>query len=521
MDEREKAIRKKLKSDYPHYSSRCLKVRTKAGLIKPFILNKAQIYLHEAVEQQKRATGKVRIIVLKGRQQGMSTYIEGRFYWLVTHHFGIRAFILTHEIDATNNLFEMAERFHDFCPELVKPSTLASNAKELIFAGLDSGYKLGTAGNKSVGRSSTIQLLHGSEVAYWQHAAEHAKGIMQAVPNEAGTEVFFESTANGIGNYFHEQWQLAEAKQSEFLPIFIPWFWQPEYAIRADDDFTPSDEEIELIRLYDLNHDQLSWRRMKIVELSAGGGDGIKAFHGEYPCTPVEAFDTSGEDNFIPNMLAANARKAEVEAYGPKIVGVDPARFGDDRTSIIRRQGRVAYNLQSYLKKDTMEIVGFVHKIILDESPDKVCIDIGGLGAGIYDRLKELGHEEVIVAVNGGATPLNGNLYYNKRAEMWGEMKAWLEDYPCKIPDSDSLHADLCGLKYKFDSKTRLLMEKKEEMKKRGVRSPDEADALALTFSCPPNSLRKAKQWKEKNAAQIVMSKFNEVNRLRKTNYRK
>ena len=85
------------------------------------------------------------------------------------------------------------------------------NSKELIFGVLDSGYKLGTAENKSAGRSSTIQLFHGSEVAFWPNAAEHAKGIMQAIPDAFNTEAILESTANGVGNYFHQQWQKAEA----------------------------------------------------------------------------------------------------------------------------------------------------------------------------------------------------------------------------------------------------------------------------------------------------------------------
>lgn len=103
----------------------------------------------------------------------------------------------------------MAQRYHDNCPDEFKPHTGASNANELIFDLLDSGYKIGTAGNKAVGRSSTIQLFHGSEVAYWPNAEQHAAGILQAVPSEPGTEVWLESTANGENDYFHQQWRMA------------------------------------------------------------------------------------------------------------------------------------------------------------------------------------------------------------------------------------------------------------------------------------------------------------------------
>lgn len=520
MDDRERKIRQRLKDDFAHYASRCLKIRTKEGKIEPFVLNKAQLHIHEKVSHQKLATGKVRAIVLKGRQQGCSTYIEGRFYWLVTHRLGVRAFILTHEEEATKNLFDMAKRYHEHCPDIVRPQTDASNARELIFGRLDSGYKLGTAGNKSVGRSSTIQYLHGSEVGFWQHAPEHAMGIMQTVPTAPDTEIFLESTANGLGNYFHEQWQLAETGQSDFIAIFVPWYWQEEYRKPTVEPLTLEDDERHFMEFYGINEEQLNWRRSKIIELSAGGIDGAKAFRQEYPFTSTEAFQTSGEDTFFDPLVVEIARKTKVEAYGPLLIGVDPARYGDDRTSIIRRQGRVAFKKESYVKKDTMEVAGIVHRLIMDEHPHKVFIDVGGLGAGVYDRLKELGHINIIVAVNGGESAINQERYVNKRAEMWGVMKEWMLDRPSSIPDDDTLHADLCGVKYKFDSKTRLLLEKKEDMKKRGLRSPDDADALALTFALPDTAFVESKKKQYDRIANDLGQSMTQMDRLRKAAYK-
>lgn len=488
----EKAIRQKLKDDFIHYASKCLKIRPKKGSTTPFVLNRVQMYLHEKLEAQKGQTGKVRALVLKGRQQGCSTYVGGRFYHKVSHSFGMQAFILTHALDATSNLYKMAQRYHSNTPAIVRPQVTTSNAKELIFGKLDSGYKVGTAENKNVGRSSTIQLFHGSEIAFWNNCEEHAKGIMQAVPDEPGTEVILESTANGVGNYFHQLWQKAEAGLSEFIAVFLPWYWQEEYVKAVPEDFEATKEEADLVEQYGLSNEQLMWRRNKIVELSINGVNGEKAFMQEYPNNSTEAFQLTGEDSYLDSVLVAKARKGLAEKYGPMVLGVDPARFGDDRTSIIRRQGRVAYGLQSYAKKDTMEVVGIVHKIILDEKPFRVCVDVGGLGAGVVDRLKELGHSDIVVAVNAGSKPLDADKYYNKRAEMWGTLKEWLLDEPVCIPDSDSLHADLCGLKYKFDSNSRLRLESKEDAKKRGVRSPDEADSLCLTFAMPSSSYEHA-----------------------------
>lgn len=511
----ELAIRQKLKDNFPHYANKCLKIRTKSGAIEPFVINEAQNYLHQIAETQLKDKGFVRIIVLKGRQQGCSTYIEGRFYHKVSHHFGRRAFILAHEESATANLFEMAKRYHEHCPIVVKPSTKTSNAQELLFDKLEGGYKLGTAGNKAVGRSSTIQYLHCSEAAFYQHADEHAKGILQAVPTEKGTEIFVESTANGVGNWFHQLWQMAETGESDFIPVFIPWFWQKEYTRTVPDDFIPDEEEIKLINSYRLSAGQVVWRRAKIRDLTVSGADGVKAFKQEYPCNAIEAFQLTGDDSYIDPELVMTARKNMAEPYGALVLGVDPARYGDDRTSIAWRRGRVVSKVMSHTKKNTMEVAGIVHSIIESDKPKFVFVDVGGLGAGVVDRLHELGHDKVVIPVNAGSSPLDAKKYFNKRAEMWGTVKEWLQDLPCQLPDIDTLHADLCNTKYKVTSNSSLKMESKEEMKKRGIRSSDEADAVCLTFARPASALHDNQQ-KSSDIAKSIMATQMKVAQLRR-----
>ena len=477
--------RRKLKDDFEFYSRNCLKVRSKSGEVKGLHLNKAQRFIHDCIEKQREDTGQVRAIVLKGRQQGVSTYVEGRYYWKTTHRHGVRAFILTHEADSTSALFEMVERYHETAPDLVKPVTGASNAKELIFSKLDSGYKVGTAGNKSVGRGTTIQYFHGSEVAYWPNAAEHAKGILQAVPDEQETEIILESTANGVGNYFYQQWRQAEAGISPFQAIFVPWYWQDEYR-KSSKGFTRTSEEDELAELYHLDDEQLAFRRSKIAELSADGIDGIFAFRQEYPMTAQEAFQVTGGDSLIQPEMVVQARQNKVLAIGPLMIGVDPARFGDDRTAIVRRKGRAVYDLETFEKRSTMEIAGIVNTLIKNEDPDQVAIDVGGLGAGVVDRLIELGHEDVVVPINFGSAALDPERFTNRRAEMWWNLRDWLAgDTPVMIPDRDDLHTDLCAPQYKYDSNSRRKLESKDDIKKRGFRSTDCADALALTFAEP------------------------------------
>jgi hypothetical protein len=129
LSEREFAIRRRLKADLEHYAARCLKIRTKAGKIEPLLFNRMQRFLHSRIEDHARRNGRVRVLILKARQQGCSTYVSARYYQKATHARGQQVFILTHEQDATDNLFEMAVRFHEHCPELVKPHTGVANAE--------------------------------------------------------------------------------------------------------------------------------------------------------------------------------------------------------------------------------------------------------------------------------------------------------------------------------------------------------------------------------------------------------
>lgn len=511
--EAEKRKRLKLKNDYEHYSSNCLMIRPKAGNLVHFSMNKAQKELHRIVEEQRKKIGFVRVIVLKGRQQGISTYVEGRFYWRVTHRKGVRAFILTHEEAATNNLFEMVERYHDNCPKQVKPRTGSSSSKELSFFKLDSGYRVGTAGAKGTGRSSTIQYFHGSEVAFWPHADTHATGVMQGIPREPDTEVFLESTANGIGNYFHAQWVAAEAGETDYIAVFLPWYWQDEYKIPVPDGFTLMASEVALLDQFKadgLTVEHLAWRRLKTAEFtsSAGGGNGEWKFRQEYPFTAAEAFQTSGEDGLISPEAVMQARKTnDIKAIGAKIVGVDPARFGDDKTGIAFRQGRVISEVITYSKKNTMEIAGICANILQDPVTelatdiDMMFIDEGGLGAGVLDRLNELGFEDRVTGVNGGQRARDKDRFVNKRAECWVSIRDWLTT-KVSLPDDDSIQADLCSPMYTYDSSSRILIEKKEKMKARGIPSTDKGDSISLTFAEPVAPAGLARKYRQ--VSQIV-----------------
>jgi hypothetical protein len=493
LTERELALRQRLKADLEYYAAACLKIRDKAGRIEPLLFNRMQGYLHDKIEDHARRNGRVRVLILKARQQGCSTYVGARFYHKATHNRGQQVFILTHEQDATDNLFDMANRFHDHCPELVRPHTGAANAKELSFDRLDSGYSVGTAGSKAVGRSKTLQLFMGSEVAHWPNASDHFSGVMQAVPPLPGTEIILESTGHGIGGEFHERWQMAEAGIGDFEAIFAPWYWSNEYQRAVPIDFTITDEEQEESRLYGLSMEKLAWRRAKIDELRDP-----MLFKQEYPATAAEAFQFSGHDSFIKPDAVMRARKAKLEGIGPLVIGADPARFGDDRFSLAWRQGRKVSKIESRSKVDTVAGANWIKQVIDVDKPARVFIDLGGVGAGTFDILQSWGkpYDSTVVGVNFGGEPQETVRYLrdgskqpgprNRRAEMWDRLRDWLKaEGGAHIPDLDSLHADICGPGYSYDMNQRLLLESKEHMRARGVRSPDEGDAVCLTFAEP------------------------------------
>ena len=196
-------IHRRLDADFKYYAKRTLKIKEKNGSIAPFVFNAAQIYLNKILDDQLSTLGYVRVLIVKGRQQGCSTLIGARFYWKATRLGGKNVFILSHESETTKKLFRMVERYYELSPESAKPETKIANRRELEFKAIGSEYAVGTAGNENVGRGGTVQLFHGSEVAFWEKTQGIKTGILQSVPDMPGTEVILDSTANGMSNDFY------------------------------------------------------------------------------------------------------------------------------------------------------------------------------------------------------------------------------------------------------------------------------------------------------------------------------
>lgn len=491
-DRRKLTALQRLRDSLPLFAAEILKIQDKEGTTRSLVFNDTQRYLHERVEAHKARTGRVRVIVGKGRQTTVSTYFCARYYHQTTMWHGQRAHILTHEQEATDTLFGVIERFQEHNP--IRPSTATDNAKELEFDILDGGYSVGTARTKGGGRSKTIRLLHWSEVAHSPNAAGHFAGVVQAVPDLPGTEVALESTGDGPGGEYFERWQQAEAGVGDYEAIFVPWYWTKEYSRVVPPDFALDEDEAEHQVLHKLTMGQMVWRRAKVAELKDP-----KLFKQEYPATATEMFEASGKESFIAPELVIRARKAEREGIGPLIVGVDPARFGVDRFSVAWRKGRKVLKIESRPKIGTMQAIAWLKDIIEGDRPVKMFIDAGGGGDRIFDLMTSWGepYESTMVLVNFGGAPLTGTIIEkdgtkragpaNRRAEMWLNSKLWL-DQPggADLPDQDSLQTDAVGPRYTYRTTDQALqLESKEKMIERGVRSPDEWDAVVLTFAEP------------------------------------
>ncbi len=186
------------------------------------------------------------------------------------------------------------------------------------------------------------------------------------------------------------------------------------------------------------------------------------------------------------NMVHAATQTQLMSSSSPLIIGLDVARFGDDKTVFCFRKGRLCSEFKAFSGLDNVAVANQATHYIRDFKPARVFVDAGGVGGGVVDILHDRGFKKIVRAVMFGSKALNDERYHNRRAEMWDELRQWLNSEPAvKIPDNENLCFELCAVNKKYDSRGRLQLEEKDEIKKRLGRSPDMADALALTFAEP------------------------------------
>jgi hypothetical protein len=304
--------------------------------------------------------------------------------------------------------------------------------------------------------NDTIKSLEGFDIAWWeeaQTASERSLQLLRPTIRKPGSQIWF-------------TWN--PRYRTDPVDIFLRQR-PPEDSIvirsnYSDNPFFPDVLEVE--RAIDLAADEEIYRHVWL-------GD----------------YEKVGDQQFIPAGIVEKAMACKVEAnrFDEVVLGVDVARYGDDESIICIRTGRDAssHDWQVFKGLDTMELAARVATAVDYYGPDAVFVDETGVGAGVVDRLRQMGRE--ITPVNFGAkvSGLTKVKTANKRAEMWQRMKEWLSQGGVSLPNDLKLEAHLTGVQYKHDQNNAILLEKKEDMRKRGLPSPDRADALALTFAYP------------------------------------
>ena len=323
------------------YITHLLKIQTKDGRLEVLKPNAPQTKLYNVFKDHYNQDVPCKAIILKARQMGFSTMTEAILSSVTMTTPYTNTLIVAHDTDATNNIYNMARRYYDNLPVGWKPMLKYNNAKMLNFEnpstdreeranhpGLHSMIRVATAGHGGIGRSSTFQYMHLSELAFWpeqdgQTVQDQLTGLLQTLPQHGQSLLVIESTANGY-NYFKTLWDQAVNGDSDFIPLFFPWYEMPEYTLPYHGETLTPDEELEK-KKYNLSNEQIMWRRYAISTLC--GGD-INQFRQEYPGNPEEAFILTGSPFF--NTSAINKRIAELKPPIIKGMFSDTGKFYED-----------------------------------------------------------------------------------------------------------------------------------------------------------------------------------------------
>lgn len=297
------------------YAGRYLRILTKRGRIAPLVLNRVQRHFLDHATR--------RDLVLKARQVGVSTAIQGRFYQIATTQTAVTA-TLSHEDDSTQRLRRMADRFHQMMPRELRPARKYANSSVTTYPDTHSEANIATAANVNTGRAGSHTHIHCSEVAFYRDAGSIMAGMLQAGDPDW---IVMESTPNGAQGYFYDMCMEALEGEGQWRLHFYPWWWEPAYTLpTARGESLALDPEEEALRArlaregVDLTDGQVLWRRAKRVELK-------HLFPQEYPEDPVECFLTSGSGFF--GVLPTHALEAPLDpAPDPQHAYVAGLDFG-------------------------------------------------------------------------------------------------------------------------------------------------------------------------------------------------
>jgi hypothetical protein len=377
-------------------AEKLLYVRSKSGLVNPLRANEVQL----AFEQRRGQ----RNIVLKARQVGLTTWAAARFFLKTITQPGTLTLQVAHTQESAEEIFRIVHRFLDYMPGRLRKNCLRTshaNVRQIIFPQLDSQYRVVSAGERNAGRGLTVQNLHCSEVARWPgDPAETLAGLRAALAPEG--EQILESTPDGIGGCFYEEWQAAA--ETGLVQHFFPWWMEQRYRTRAVDAESLSEEERELIARHELSLAQIGFRR-KIQANFRGMA------RQEYAEDDASCFRASGDSVFeldaIERRLASaplpieSRRNGELDIWLPPVPGkqylvaVDPAGGGSEGD----------YSAAAVLEMETglqcaefaghvggLELARLVTELAIEYNSACLVVERNNHGSGVLSLLENVCH---------------------------------------------------------------------------------------------------------------------------------
>jgi hypothetical protein len=378
-----------------------LRVRNKKRGLVPLNLNRAQ--------REFAGTCMNRNIVLKARQMGITTYIAARFFVQTITRPGTMTVQVAHDQESAEEIFKIVHRFWENLPDAMKRGALTrsrANVRQMVFPRLDSEYRVATAADVNAGRGLTIHNLHCSEVARWlRDPAEALASLRAAVP--ADGDIVLESTPNGAGGVFYEEWQ--HAKETDYTRHFFPWWYDDEYRDKVGSKrvrpLTPEEEELVVrVRLSD---EQIAWRRTNRAQLRNLAAQ-------EYAEDPISCFLASGECVFeleaIDRALEAAPEPLAIRENGrltvwlqPRcerqyIVGVDPAGGGTEGdyacAEVIDRQTAMQC-AELYGHYSPRELAMRLIELSRHYNEALLVVERNNHGYGVLANLRAAGYEQI------------------------------------------------------------------------------------------------------------------------------
>lgn len=408
---------------------------------------------YQAEFLQAIADGERKMSVRSGHGTGKSTSASWAMLWYVLLRFPNKVVVTAPTSGQLfDALFAELKRWINELPKQLQPMlTVKSDRVELAAAPSEAFISARTS------RAETPEALAGVHSENVLLVVDEASGVPEKVfeaaagsmSGHSATTILLSNPTRSSGTFFESQTRLAGS------------WWTRRWS--CVDSPLVSEEFVDEMRLR--YGEESNAFRIRVL--------------GEFPL--------ADDDTIIPFHLVESAMHRDIEMTPDlkPIWAIDPARFGTDRTAFCKRVGNVVTEIKSWQGVDLMGTVGRVmaeyEALPLSQRPSEILVDSIGVGGGVVDRLRELGAP--VRGVNVSEVPSMGQTYNNLRTELWFKTKAWLEDRSCKIPNNDDLLADLTGIRYAFTSSGKMQAESKDAMKKRGLKSPDLADALCLTMA--------------------------------------